>query len=298
MYFQPTYNENDVQPHILKPLGCWSQSDVCKWIIQYSEVVNGIIRGEQTFKLSVYQARWEDTGFVFVNALLIPLELSHPFTQGSGRGALNLPVCMIKNQHKTFGGNLWEIVCCSFCLFLSSSLIVKPSHGALPKKERKKKFKSVFCKHLINTLQWSLMEIPTFICLSLCLHVYFSAHTYQLLLGFLTFQSFARSCPGAQRDLLASFACKVERATLWAWGASRQPLPCGLPDWASQQPSIFPTCWGGAWQHSAQHLKVLSISPLPDWGQPFEKQQVGKDKHDPFTKTPPQPDRQKAKTRY
>lgn len=103
-----------------------------------------------------------------------------------------------------------------------------------------------------------------------CLCVYFSAHTYQPLPGFfLTFQSFARSCPEAQRDLLASFACKVERALLWPWVASRQSLPCGLPDWASQQPSLFPTCWGGAWQHSAQHLKVLSISSLPHWGSTF-----------------------------
>lgn len=124
--------------------------------------------------------------------------------------------------------------------------------------------------------------------MSLCVSVYFSAHTYQPLAGFfLTFQSFAWSCPEAQRDLLASFACKVECAPLWAWGASRQPLPCGLPNWTSQQPSLFPSCWGGAWQHSVQHLKVLSISPLPDWGQPSEEQQVGKDKHDPFTKPPP-----------
>lgn len=133
-----------------------------------------------------------------------------------------------------------------------------------------------------------------------CLCVYFSSHTYHPLPGlFLTFQAFSRSCPEAQRDLLASFACKVEHALLWAWGASRQPLPCGLPDWASQQPSLFPTCWGGAWQHSEQHLKVLSISSLPDWGQPSAEQQVGKDKRDPFTKTPlRQPDRQKARVRY
>lgn len=57
---RPHPSDNDVQPHT-KPSCCWSQSDVCKWIIQYIEVVNGIIRGEQTFKLSAYQARWEDT---------------------------------------------------------------------------------------------------------------------------------------------------------------------------------------------------------------------------------------------
>lgn len=84
----------------IKHFCCWSQS-VCKWIIQYSEVVNGIIRGEQTFKLSVYHSRWEDAGLVFVNALLIPLELSHSFTPMSGREALNPLVCILENQYRT-----------------------------------------------------------------------------------------------------------------------------------------------------------------------------------------------------
>lgn len=92
-------SDMDVQPHT-EHFCCWSQS-VCKWIIQYSEVVNGIIRGEQTLKLSVYHSRWEDAGLVFVNALLIPLELSHPFTPGSGREALNPLVCILKNQYTT-----------------------------------------------------------------------------------------------------------------------------------------------------------------------------------------------------
>lgn len=44
---------------------------------------------------------------------------------------------------------------------------------------------------------------------------------------------------------------------------SRQPVPCGLSDWAHQKPFLFPTCWGGAWQHSATHLKVCQSSHWP-----------------------------------
>lgn len=90
----------------------------------------------------------------------------------------------------------------------------------------------------MNTPCWSLLEIPEFFCLSL------QPHAYQLPAGLIV--TFAQFCPEAQRNLLASFACKVQHAPLWVWGASRQPVPCGLPDLASQQPSLFPTCWGRA----------------------------------------------------
>lgn len=49
-------------------------------------------------------------------------------------------------------------------------------------------------------------------------------------------------------------------------------------------PSFPPVCWDGAWQ--PQHLKVLSIFSLLNWGQPSEEQQVGKDKHDSCRRTP------------
>ena len=272
-----------MQPHT-KPSCCWSQSDVCKWIIQYIEVVNGIIRGEQTFKLSAYQARWEDTSSCVCKCITYTTWIvTSVYPRDSGR-ALNLLVCIFMNGIRTIKRT------CGFCpnilspssTLQISSLLARPNNGALPKYNLNQCFKT-----FKSTLQWSLLEIPEFFCLSTGPHVSvcISQHTHKRCQG--SSWVFARSCPEAQRDLLASFACKVECALLWAWGASRQPLPCGLPDWASQKkPSLFPTCWGGAWQHRAQHLKALSISSVPGWGQPSEEQQVGKDKHDPFTKTP------------
>lgn len=146
-----------------------------------------------------------------------------------------------------------------------------------------------YLKPLINTPCWSLLEIPEFFCLSLRpphrpKPLYFSLHAYQPPAGLIV--TFAQFCPEAHRNLLASFACKVQHAPLWVWGASRQPVPCGLPDLASQQPSLFPTCWGGAHILST----VLDIGrccqsfPPSNWGQPSDKQQVGKDKYDPCRK--------------
>lgn len=70
------------------------------------------------------------------------------------------------------------------------------------------------------------------------------------------------------------------------WGASRQPLPSGLAACCNSHPSglTLPYLLGGAWQHSAQELEVLSISHLPDWGHLSEKRaemrkRPGKDEH-------------------
>lgn len=127
-------------------------------------------------------------------------------------------------------------------------------------------------------------------CLSKCPHVcvYFSAHTYQPLPGFfLTFQSFARSCPEAQRDLLASFACKVERA-LSVGVRCLQTAPPLWPARLSQPAALTLPLPAGVGHDSTVRNILRSCQSLqcPDWGQPSEEQQVGKDKHDPFTKTP------------
>lgn len=141
---------------------------------------------------------------------------------------------------------------------------------------------------------WFILPVQV----SPCPCVFLSRHINRCQGFFLTFHSFARSCLEAQRGLLASFACKVEHALLWAWGASRQPLPCGLPDLTSQQPSLFPTCWGGAWQPSAQHLKVLSIYSLPRLGSTFSRAVGWQGQTRPIYKDSPQPGRQKAWIRY
>ena len=75
---------------------------------------------------------------------------------------------------------------------------------------------------------------------------------------------------------------------------SPSPVACQA-EAASSPHSSLPA--GVGHDSTARNIfKVLSISSLPGWGQPSEEQQVGKDKHDPFTKTPlSQADRQKAR---
>lgn len=68
-------------------------------------------------------------------------------------------------------------------------------------------------------------------------------------------------------------------------------LQTARPLWPARlsQPAAFTLSYllgrGTHIEHSAWYHKVLSIFPLSNWGQPSDKQQVGKDKDDPCRKT-------------
>lgn len=110
---RPHPSDNDVQPHT-KPFCWWSQSDVCKWIIQYSggkwnnhrrtniEIVSvsGTMRG---YRLCVCKCITYTTRAV---TSIYPREW-----EGSFKPSGMHPQKPTQNNQ----GNLWEISCCGSC---------------------------------------------------------------------------------------------------------------------------------------------------------------------------------------